>query len=295
MTRQEYSWKELSNIQQANLSFNAAFFDCKWITSIKDKLVQINKIFFVFRGAKTGQDDIFMPKSASMVDLEYVSPMLKNSKGCDELIAKSDNIFVTADKSYKELEELGHKKTADYFRQFEGNLNKSVLQHGKPWYNLKEAKKKAVIITGLNPDKRLFFARFENPTCINQRLIGFYPRSKDVDVELCHALLNSIFGMFYIEATGFGRGLGALDLSKEKVASSFMLNPELVSVEQRKDILSAFEPLLKRKILTVQEELKQEDRKTFDKTVLKSYGLESLYERIKKCLLEMMSVRLGVR
>lgn len=295
MTRQEYSWKELSTIQQANLSFNAAFFDCKWITSTKDKLIEINKIFSVFRGAKTGQDDIFMPKSASMVDSEYVSPMLKNSKGCDELIAKSDNIFVTTDKSYKELEELGHKKTADYFRQFEGNLNKSVLQHGNPWYNLKEAKKKAVIITGMNPDKRLFFARFENPTCINQRLIGFYPHSKDVDIELCHALLNSIFGMFYIEATGFGRGLGALDLSKEKVVSSFMLNPDFVSAEQRKDILKAFEPLLKRKILTVQEELKQEDRKIFDKIVLKSYGLESLYERIKKCLLEMMSVRLGAR
>ncbi len=295
ITRQEYSWKELTGITQTNLSFNAAFFDCKWIFSIKDKLIQINKIFSVFRGAKTGQDKIFIPEQKDTVNAEYIFQMLKNSKGCDELIAKADNIFVSSDKSYKELELVGHKKTADYFRSFEGSLNKSVLQHGNPWYNLKEAKKKALIITGLNPNKRLFFARFENPTCINQRLIGFYPRSNDVNVKLCHALLNSIIGMFYIEATGFGRGLGALDLSKDKIETSFMLNPSLISKEQENEILKAFEPLLKRKILTVQEELKQDDRKIFDKIVLKSYGLESFYERIKNCLLEMVSIRLGAR
>ncbi|KRG12683.1 hypothetical protein ACA29_11005 [Lederbergia galactosidilytica] len=64
----------------------------------------------------------------------------------------------------------------------------------------------ADICTTMNPDQRLFFAKFDEPTFINQRLIGLKQKSNYQDIELYHALLNSIIGMFYIEAIGFGRG-----------------------------------------------------------------------------------------
>ena len=295
MTRQEYTWQDLNEIRKLNLSFNVGFHNTKWLVSNKSKFIPLGALFFVFRGAKTGQDDIFIPQSPDVVEKEYVSRMLKNSKGCDTLIAQPDNYFVTSDKTYKELEELGHTKTINYFKRFEGNLNQSVLQHGDIWYNLKEARKKARLITGLNPDKRLFFAKFEEPTCINQRLIGFFAKTKDIDIDICHALLNSVIGMFYIEATGFGRGAGALDLSKDKFADSYMLNPNLLSDKQKQEILTAFSPLLKRKILPVEQELEQEDRQNFDTIVLKAYDMESLYNEIKDCLLSMMKVRLGAK
>ena len=204
----------LEEIRKFNLSFNVGFHKANWLVKFKSNLIPLGALFFVYRGAKTGQDDIFISQSPDVVDKEYVSLMLKNSKGCDTLIAKPDNYFITSDKTYKELESLGHTKTIQYFKQFENNLNQSVLQHGDIWYNLKEAKKKFLLITGLNPDKRLFFAKFTEPTCINQRLIGFIPKVENLDINLCHALLNSIVGMFYIEATGFGRGAGALEYRK---------------------------------------------------------------------------------
>lgn len=295
MSRQEYSWQELEEIRKLNLSFNVGFHKANWLVKFKSNLIPLGALFFVYRGAKTGQDDIFILQSPDIVDKEYVSLMLKNSKGCDTLIAKPDSYFVTSDKTYKELESLGHTKTIQYFKQFENNLNQSVLQHGDIWYNLKEAKKKFLLITGLNPDKRLFFAKFTEPTCINQRLIGFIPKLENLDINLCHALLNSIVGMFYIEATGFGRGAGALDLSKDKFADSYMLNPKLLSSSQKEEILKAFELLLKRKILPVEQELNQEDRKNFDFIVLKAYGMDSIYNEIKESLLSMMNVRLGAR
>lgn len=295
ITRQNYSWEQIEEIRKLNLSFNVGFHNIKWLIDNKSKLIPLGALFFVYRGAKTGQDDIFIPQSPDVVDKEYVSRMLKNSKGCDTLIADPDNYFVTSDKTYSELEKLGHTKTVQYFKKFEGNLNQSVLQHGDIWYNLKEAKKKFTLITGLNPDKRLFFAKFNEPTCINQRLIGFIPKIKSVDINICHALLNSVVGMFYIEATGFGRGAGALDLSKDKFADSFMLNPNLLSEQQKKEIINAFAPLLKRKILPVEQELEQKDRKEFDTTVLKAYGMESIYNEIKESVLSMMKVRLGAR
>ena len=295
ITRQSYSWKQIDEIRKLNLSFNVGFHNIKWLIDNKSKLIPLGALFFVYRGAKTGQDDIFIPQSPDVVDKEYVSRMLKNSKGCDTLIAEPDNYFVTSDKTYSELEKLGHTKTVQYFKKFEGNLNQSVLQHGDIWYNLKEAKKKFTLITGLNPDKRLFFAKFNEPTCINQRLIGFIPKLKSVDINICHALLNSVVEMFYIEATGFGRGAGALDLSKDKFADSFMLNPSLLSEQQKQEILKAFIPLLKRKILPVEQELEQKDRKEFDTAVLRAYGMESVYNEIKESLLSMMKVRLGAR
>lgn len=295
MTRQEYSWQELGGIRNLNLSFNACFYNTNWLAKYKSNFIPLATLFLVFRGAKTGQDDIFIPQSPDVVDAPYVSHMLKNSKGCDTLIAEPDNYFVTSNRSYEELEKLGHTKTIRYFKQFEQNLNKSAMQHGTIWYNLKEASKKATIITGMNPDKRLFFARFKEPSCINQRLIGFKPKNPNLDIDICHALLNSIAGMFYIEAIGFERGQGALDLSKDKVEDSFILNPNLLSNKQKKDILVAFGSLLKRKILPVEQELQQVDRYNFDIAVLKAYGMESIYSEIKDCLLAMMKVRLGVK
>lgn len=295
ISRQEYSWQQIQEIRKLNLSFNVGFHDIKWLIENKAQFISLGDLFFVYRGTKTGQDRIFIPQSPDVVDNEYVSPMLKNSKGCDTLIAEPDNYFVTSDKTYSELEKLGHTKTLHYFKQFEDNLNQSVLQHGDIWYNLKEAKKKFTLITGLNPDKRLFFARFKEPACINQRLIGFIPKTRELDIDICHALLNSVVGMFYIEATGFGRGAGALDLSKDKFADSYMLNPYLLSEKQRQEILNAFVPLLKRKILPVEQELEQTDRQNFDIAVLKSYGMDNIYCEIKNSLLSMMKVRLGAK
>lgn len=224
MKRKEYLKKEISELEKLNISYNAFFYDISWLNEIKQNLIQIKQIFTVFRGAKTGQDEIFILKDVNSVDSQYRFKMLRNSKGCDSLIAVPDSCFASSDKPYEELIKLGHIKTVDYFKSFEDRLNKSVLQHGKIWYHLKETTKKASIITSLNPDKRFFFSKFNEPACINQRLIGFIPLNAGVDIDICHALLNSIIGIFFIEASGFGRGDGVLDLSKDKLEKSFMLN-----------------------------------------------------------------------
>ena len=101
--------------------------------------------------------------------------------------------------------------------------------------------------------------------------------------------------MFYIEASGFGRGAGALDLNKDKFADSFMLNPNLLSEKQNQEILKAFMSLTQRKILPVEQELQQTDRQAFDTVVLKAFGMENLYDEIKECLLSMMKVQLGAK
>lgn len=171
----------------------------------------------------------------------------------------------------------------------------SVLEkRNMHWYEMKDTST-TEIFTMMNPDKRLFFAKFNAPTFVNQRLIGLGKKDEYPDIELNHALLNSILGMFYIEAVGFGRGLGVLDINKDSIKNSFMLNPKLVSKTDRDLILESFKPLLEREIMTTQQELHQKDREIFDITVLRIFGIEDYYQPIKKSLLSMQKSRLSVK
>mgnify|MGYP000929904505 CR=1 FL=1 len=173
-------------------------------------------------------------------------------------------------------------------------LIQSLARRNMHWYEM-TATNTADIVTTMNPDRRLFFAKFDEPTFINQRLIGLKKKDGYEEVALYHALLNSILGMFYIEAVGFGRGLGALDISSTTIRNAFMLNPQLLSDENKGSILNAFEPLLNRDVEYTSVELTLEDRRNFDMTVLRAYGIEEHYESIKQSLLSMQKMRLSVR
>jgi hypothetical protein len=145
----------------------------------------------------------------------------------------------------------------------------------------------------MNPHE-LFFAKFNNPACINQRFIEFTPVNKDVDIELCHALLNSVLQFFFLESAGFNKGEGALVTSKDNIEKLFMLNPSLLTIEQRSGILEAFEPLKNRNVLTTMQEMEQEGRIKFNHCVLSAYGIDNLYEKIRDTLRKMQNRRLSV-
>ena len=153
----------------------------------------------------------------------------------------------------------------------------------------------AEVFTAMNPDQRLFFAKFETPSFVNQRLIGLTHRGEYPDEELNHALINSMFTMFYIEASGFGRGLGVLDVNKDNIENCYMLNPDLVDANDRQRILQSFNSVKARKIMKVEDELKDEDRIAFEHTVLQSFGIDDYFDKIKSSLLSMQATRKTVK
>ena len=101
--------------------------------------------------------------------------------------------------------------------------------------------------------------------------------------------------MFYIEAIGFGRGLGALDISSTTVRNAYMLNPNNINNQQRERILEKFDALLQREVYSTERELSEADRIEFDQEVLRAYGIDQYYNDIKNSLLSMQRMRLGVR
>jgi hypothetical protein len=294
-----YTQENINEILKMKISMNSLFYEVDWLPEIKDILCPVTQLFDVFRGIKTGQYEIYYLRDANTVDKEYIGSILRNVKNCKKLTANADtNIFI-CDKSINELILLKHKKTLIWINRYKGHINKSVPNKNNFWQNLSNegfsGSTKIRLFTGMNPEQRIFFGLLNKPTIINQRIIGFNPLDKLINIELCHALLNTIIGVFYIEASGFPKGLGALDSNKDNIKNIMMLDPKILSPSESTTIIKKFKPLLKRNIMTTQQEYTQNDRLDFEESVASFYGYSEQFDRIKNCVLEMQKVRLSVK
>jgi len=152
--------------------------------------------------------------------------------------------------------------------------------------------KLADLVIPINFGNSIFVARLNPPAFVNQRLVALARLNPQIDLALAHALLNSSIGMFIIEGMGFPRGLGALDLNKDRIEHYMnMLDPQRLSPQQTQQIRYSFAPIGSREILEVPDELDQPDRQAFDDCVLECYGGGVARERIYKALLALVAIR----
>lgn len=297
----KYSQGMIDTILSYNLSKNTLFHNVSWITEIGDKLCRKNTIFKVIRGERRGWDNMFYPPIGTKIDPEFIKPALLSSRSLTSFQAVPDGQAFCCSSSIEELQENGKSDTLSWINRFKyerngkGKLLPEILTRSNVfWYEMNFTAT-AEIITGMNPDKRLFYAYSSTPILINQRFIGFRFLDANANKELCFALLNSIFDMFIIEATGFGRGLGVLDINARNISDSFMLNPNYLTEEQATAILQAFQPVKNRQVFDTETELLQGDRINFDHAVLSAFGIDDYYDRIKESLLSMQKARRNVR
>ncbi len=283
------------------LSYYVLFHKVDWFLGIVNKLCKKQTIFKIFRGERRGWDDMFYPKTNSVIDKEFIRPVLLTGKSLNSLVAAPDGNAFCCNLSEQELVKTNRVATLNWINQFKFGVNnvgkplpKALARKNMHWYEMSDSSA-ADLVTGMNPERRLFYANFETPTFINQRLIGLKYVNNTINKELCHALLNSMIEMFITEATGFGRGLGALDINAKNIEQSFMLNPLLLTPNQAKTIIEAFVPLKARTIYDTERELQMEDRIHFDHIVLQAYDIDNIFEQIKQSLLSLQRTRLSVK
>lgn len=294
----KYSQARIDEILGLGLNLNSFFSDVEWLLDFKEKLIKISDLFDIGRGERRGWDKLFYPDTDSEIEEKYLKPVLKTPRSIERLVTEPDAIAFCCDKSKGELETLDDVGALAWINKFEGQTNErgvplpvSLARKGMYWYTMLPTTM-AEIVTNINFGDRLYFARFEEPTFVNQRLVRFTRKSDDVDYELCHALMNSLIGLFYIEAMGIGRGDDALDLSSNKFENDLrIINPILISSEDRSIILSLFASLEERKILKIEEELERADRNAFDDAVLNAIGCTEYKDRIKDALLMLYRIR----
>lgn len=237
----------------------------------------------VFRGERTGWNPMFVIKDrdikSSRIDEKYLVPYVKSSSELQQ-IEFNDNYKFRAFVCQDEKKDID-KRTKSWIDKFVNAPNKNGSQtiseacagHRPYWYSLNP--KRAHIITAINPYERFFFTFAKEPFVIDQRLIAMQVQN-GYDVELIAALLNSVITFLILEMRGTSRNLGALDLNADYLKQIRLLNPDLLNSEQCAKIKCAFAPLKRCKVKTLFEELYNENRIKFDKTIFECFGLNPI-------------------
>jgi len=280
------------------------FISANLFESFESCLTQLfPKVIDVFRGERTGWNPMFIipEKNVATYGIEntFLIPYIKNSTELQQIEFDGNyksRLFVCTN-SMRQMS----KGTKSWIQRFENTPNKNgkktisqALSGNKPfWYSL--CPKQANIIITINPYERFFFSFAKTPFTIDQRLIAM--RVKDgYDVELIVALLNSAITFLTLEMRGTSRNLGALDLNADYFKKLRILNPDLLSKQQTLDILSAFQPLKRRKIEDIFIEVQKKDRINFDRTILRSFGIdENLLGSIYSLLINSVNDRISMK
>jgi len=296
-----YSIEMIKKITDKGITLNALFHDVSWVNILSECLIPVEEILTVKRGERRGWNDLFYPPENSGIESEYIKPVLKNPALLKSYTAQTDIVAFCCHRSKDELRQLGHTGALNWIGKFENIRNgtgkllpEALKRPGGFWYEMDDAAK-ADFVTALNPDKRLFVSKFNESTFVDQRFTRMLMKNTKISKDLLHALLNSIFGMFAIEAIGFGRGLGVLDASSTKLRNMYMVNPQIISNTDALEIVELFGRIKNRNVMDTEDELKDPDREIFDRRILKAVGHEGLYGAIRNSLLSMQSTRHTVK
>lgn len=268
--------------------------------SFEGALIQLYpRIIDVFRGERTGWNTMFLIPShevaSSKIEEKYLIPYIKSPTELTQIVFPDNykyKLFVCQE-SVNEMSD-GAKRWIYKFKDAPNKNNSATISeacsgHRPFWYSLNP--KKASIITSINPYKRFFFTYSRTPFAIDQRLIAMCVKD-GYDVELIAALLNSAISFLILEMRGTSRNLGALDLNANYLKQLKGLNPDLLNESQKTEIISAFQPLKQRDVCTIFEEVHNEDRIYFDKTILRCYGIdERLLDSIYSLLINSVTDR----
>lgn len=289
MTIRSIGPASLAQFRRLGLGGNAQFVDCEWVLALP--LVPLKLLFDVRRGERRGNNALFYPARGHGIEVEYIKPLAKSPGAFQRLSCPATRDAFSCSRSLEELKGLGHTGALAWIKRFATpeNVDKPG-GNGRLWYEMK-ADALTDLVMFINYGPRLFVGRVDPPAFADQRLVRLDPR-EPVDIDLCHALLNSTISMFIIEGMGFGRGLGALDLNSDRIKDYMhLLDPRRLDPTAVDNIKTAFAPLLQRDVLAVADELEQADRQAFDEAVLAAFGLQLDKQRVYNALLALVEIR----
>ena len=299
MSVQEYNNEEVLGFINIGMSLEALFDDVSWLREVLDKLICLNKIFNSSRGVRTGADKLFIMEDIK-VDNEYSYPILKNLNHIDKyIIEEVNNYYFYTKNSIEDMRELGFEKTIGYLKSIE-NHPSAIIRKNKikdSWFKADQVPQYADFTTSINPERRFFWSKFENPTVVNQRVTAFRIKEQfKNDVDLIHALLNSSISLFLLMSSGFGRGLGVTDLTKDGISQSYFLNPNLLELKAKNKIIKCWNKVKNKNIEDILEQLNDQEWIKFNKIVLLEFGLqENVYDSVKSSIINLLKRRLSVK
>lgn len=297
-----YAPSDLAEIEKQVIGWPGFFADVSWIKDLKDHLVFARNIVDIARGERRGWDPLFYPGRGHKIEAPYIRSVLLNARKVKGLHAVADGDAFCCSEEEVDLLRKGHTGAIAWIDRFRNATNGTgvplvdeLATGGRLWYEMR-TDTTADFAIGMNPEDRIFTMRLDQRSFVNQRLIRLSVKQGTADLDLAHALLNSSLTIFFIESSGFGRGLGALDITPTKLKEGMKLvDPALISKADRDDIIAAFGPLQKRDVLRIDQEMVSADRINLDRAVLKAINKEQHGNAIRQAVLELYRIRKSVK
>ncbi|OYD43611.1 N-6 DNA methylase [Sphingobacterium cellulitidis] len=283
--------EQLDRFRILGLGGNAQFVNCDWILDVP--LVPLKGIFNIKRGERRGKNELFYPKAGHGIEAEYIKPLAKGPSDFSHLSMPAAKEAFCCSRSEAELTALGHSGALNWIKKFNTEENiKKLSRANLLWYEM-DTDELSDLVLFINYGDRLFVGRVNPPAFSDQRLVPLKPIN-EVDIELYHAIMNSAISMFIIEGMGFGRGLGALDLSSDRIKQYMhILDISVLNSADISTIKDAFVPLINRPIMSsIADELEQPDRIAFDEAVLSAFNLNVNRQTIYDSILALVEIRL---
>jgi type I restriction enzyme M protein len=248
-------------------------------------------------GSKTGINEFYYltaeQAKARSIEPAYLFQLVKAADDPSHSILVSPaalprSVFVCR-KTKQELRKLGHTGALKYIEWGEkqkftsGNLAGMPWPEGievknrKPgWYALPKYRGYSARVFWQKAYHDTYLQRYSEVDLIPDQRLYFLDPKEGVDAELLSAVLNSFVVALSLECIApVAAGEGVCEVRLEDARDSLLVpNLHKITKTDRSAILKAFQPLKKRSILRVPDEVKQKDRQAFDSVVLKAIGLE---------------------
>lgn len=295
----EYSVSEINALMQTGISLEGLFDDISWLKALiaQKKLTSLSNIVVISRGTRTGRDEIYVTKGL-MTDKGDSYPYLKTLKNVNSLkVEPSDQYLFYTNKTQKQLKDENHLQTLRYIQSKENTpdaiTERVTKKKGENWYIPDDKPHYGDFVTSVNPNQRLFWSAFKEPSAMNQRGILARLRAEySGDKELIHALLNSAVSQFILGASGFARAQGVTDLTADGAKRLSILNPELLNGTGKKNIINAWRSVVNIPTMDAVNQLEETNWVAFNRIVLQEFGINpDLYSQISASITRVMNRR----
>ncbi|AQQ71900.1 Type I restriction-modification system methyltransferase subunit [Limihaloglobus sulfuriphilus] len=280
---------EVDQLRCCNIGWNFCFSEenFKWFLPNIDKFEKLSFYCKISRGNRTGWNKLFYPRENECynIETEFLKPFIKDIRTCKKLVVSSSQQVFCCSMTEDELADVNKQGAIRWINRFK---DQTTIVKGKritipekllienpnlSWYEI-DTSKLADFIISMSPDSRLFVPKPNEPAFVDQRLISLTVTNESVNESLLHALLNSIYVIGLIEAIGFGRGLGVLDINTRNIRAGLHVPKiELISKDAEDSIKISFAKLKLREVKPILEELRDPIRVEFDTVVTEAIGL----------------------
>lgn len=258
----------------------------------KDKLVRLDNISNLRRGITTGANEFFYLDEEKIrhwgIEEEFLLPVLTSTRYLNSYCIKkenSDKFVFNCQKNKKALINTNALQYIKFGEEQEFNKRPSCRNRSS-WYSINNQDPADFIMMRFR-DSRNWTPIINEPTFYigDTVFIGSY--NYQIPTKLTNCLLNSSFQILISELYGRSNlGEGLLTTYGPEIRNFIIFSP-IFFEKFSSEVITQFEPILRRSVYSVFDEFKNEDRKHFDQLLFRCLQIEEnlvddlYYETIK--------------